>query len=70
MNKSGILLELYDVLREGGGIRINECCGKYCISVATFRRYIAFLRGYFNEHYGSDVIYCGASEEYRIGPCP
>ena len=29
-------------------------------------RYIAFLRGYFNEVRGSEIVYDSASAEYRI----
>ena len=51
-NKSYFLLLMYDALRAGDGLRISDCCGRYEISVATFRRYIAFLRGYCNEVLG------------------
>ena len=57
---------MYDELRGGAGIRLAECCGRYEISVATFRRYISFLRGYFNEVCGSEIVYDSASAEYRI----
>lgn len=66
MGKCYILLQMYDELRGGAGIRLAECCGRYEISVATFRRYIAFLRGYFNEVRGSEIVYDSASAEYRI----
>lgn len=66
MNKSYILLQMYDRLRKGGRLRINECCGQYEISEVTFRRYIAFLRGYFNEMYGQEIIYNAADAEYKI----
>ncbi len=56
-SKSYILLQLYDRLRTGGVIRITECCGAFEISVATFRRYIAFLRGYFSEMCGKELVY-------------
>ena len=57
MNKSYILLRMYDKLKAGKKIRINECCGEFQISVSTFRRYIAFLRGYFNEYCAKEIIY-------------
>ncbi len=65
MGKSYILLQMYDVLRTEGGIRISECCGKYEISVATFRRYMAFLRGYFSES-GRELIYDPENSVYRL----
>ena len=66
MGKCYILLQMYDALRSGAGIRLTECCGKFEISVATFRRYIAFLRGYFNEVYGSEVVYDAEPAVYRL----
>lgn len=66
MNKSYILLQMYDVFREGGGIKISDCCGKYQISIATFRRYIAFLRGYFAEVHGKEIIYDAENMQYSI----
>ena len=65
-NKSYILLLLYDDLRAGKGIRIAECCGQFGFSVATFRRYIAFLRGYFNEIYGQEIVYDAETLSYRL----
>ncbi len=57
MKKNYILLQMYDALRSGVGLNINDCCNRYAISVATFRRYIAFLRSYFFENYGREIIY-------------
>ncbi len=66
MNKSYIVLRLYDKFKEGKKVKINECCGEYNISVSTFRRYIAFLRGYFNEFYGQEIVYSAVTCEYRL----
>ena len=55
MNKSYILLQMYDALRLGSGIKIYDCCNAYGISVATFRRYISFLRAYFSEMHGREI---------------
>ena len=57
MSKSYVLLKMYDRLREGGGIKLCDWCAEYCFSVATFRRYIAFLRDYFAESCGGEVVY-------------
>ena len=65
-NKSYILLLLYDELRAGKGIRIAECCGRFGFSVATFRRYIAFLRGYCNEVLGREIVYDPSAAVYRM----
>lgn len=66
MGKCYVLLCMYDTLRGGDPLKIADCCGAYEISVATFRRYIAFLRGYFNEVYGMEIKYDAESSEYRL----
>ena len=66
MNKSYVVLRLYDKFRKGKKIKITECCGEYGISVSTFRRYIAFLRGYFNEFYGQEIVYLPQTMEYVL----
>lgn len=66
MNKSYILLRMYDALSKGRKLRINECCGEYDISVSTFRRYMAFLRNYFAEFYAKDIVYIPETAEYRL----
>ncbi len=65
-NKSYFLLLMYDALRAGDGLRISDCCGRYEISVATFRRYIAFLRGYCNEILGREIVYDPSAAVYRM----
>lgn len=66
MNKSYILLQMYDALRSGSGLNINDCCNRYSISVATFRRYIAFLRLYFSETYSREIGYDAQYLLYRL----
>ncbi|HJB92748.1 MAG TPA: hypothetical protein H9708_02210 [Candidatus Borkfalkia stercoripullorum] len=66
MNKSYILLRMYDALRSGAGVKITDCCGRYEISVATFRRYIAFLRGYVAEVCGREIVYDPGSAVYIL----
>lgn len=66
MNKSYILLQMYDALRLGSGIKINDCCNDYSISIATFRRYISFLRAYFSEMYGKEIVYDPPLAMYRL----
>ncbi len=70
MNKSYVLLQMYDAVRLGSGIRISDCCSAYDISVATFRRYMAFLRGYFSEMYGSEIVYDQQAMLYRLKSNP
>ena len=66
MNKSYVLLQMYDSLNEGKAIKINDCCGKYRLSLSTFRRYIAFLRGYYGEIYGKEIVYDAEKEVYFL----
>ena len=66
MSKSYIVLRMYDILREGRAIRISDCCNGFKISIATFRRYMAFLRAYFAEVYGKEIIYDPADCFYRL----
>ena len=66
MNKSYVLLRMYDDLRLGKKLTINGCCTEYHISVSTFRRYMAFLRGYFWEAYAQEIIYDSFSTEYKL----
>lgn len=57
MNKSYVLLRMYDKLKNGKFISLNDCCTEYGISVPTFRRYVAFLREYFSEVYAKEIVY-------------
>lgn len=66
MNKSYVLLRMYDELRGGMGIRLNEWCAEYNLSVSTFRRYIAFLRGYFVGVTGAEIVYDSVNEMYVL----
>ena len=66
MNKSYILLRMYDDLRLGKKVAINECCTEFKISVSTFRRYMAFLRAYFAEVYAQEIVYDAEHTEYRV----
>lgn len=65
-NKSYIVLLMYDAIRMGVGVKIDECCGRYDISVATFRRHVAFLRAYFMEQFGQNVVYDSSEKRYRL----
>lgn len=66
MNKSYVLLLMYDWLRKGKSVRITECCQEFEISVSTFRRYIAFLRTYFMQEYGKEIVYDPKEEKYLL----
>lgn len=68
MNKSYVLLKMYDAIRTDEGIKIVACCNTYGISVATFRRYMAFLRAYFMETLGREIIYDAARALYILKP--
>ena len=57
MVKSYIVLKMYDELRKGRKIDLRAWCDICKISLPTFRRHIAFLRGYLMETHGVDLIY-------------
>ena len=65
-NKSYIVLLMYDGIRVGGGVKSGGCRGMYDISVATFRRHVAFLRAYFMEQFGQNVVYDSSEKRYRL----
>ena len=66
MNKSYVLLRMYDSFCRGEGVVLNECCNACGISVATFRRYISFLREYFAEVNGDEIVYDSALSKYVL----
>ena len=43
---------------------MRDCCDLLHISVPTFRRYIALLRVYVMERYGTDIVYNAATRAY------
>lgn len=68
MVKSYIVLKMYDELRKGRKIDLRAWCDVYKISLPTFRRHIAFLRGYLMETHGVDLIYDRSISGYRLEP--
>ncbi len=66
MKKSSILLRIYDKLKAGKYLEINECCGEFGISVPTFRRYLSFLRDYFCENFSQEIIYDAENKKYIL----
>ena len=66
MNKSYVLLCLYEKLQSGKGIQIETCCKEFGISVPTFRRYISILRDFFWEKHNSEIKYDIKQKEYRV----
>ncbi|MBQ4268093.1 MAG: DeoR family transcriptional regulator [Clostridia bacterium] len=66
MNKSWVILALYDVLKQNGKISLEKCCAEYKISAPTFRRYLALLRSYFWEVYRCEIKYDLKTGEYAV----
>jgi len=66
MNKSYAILHIYTKLMDGNSIKSEECCNEYQISMPTFYRYLAFLRNYFCEELGAELIYDKKSEQYFL----
>ncbi|MBQ8884994.1 MAG: hypothetical protein IJY62_01275 [Clostridia bacterium] len=65
MNKSYVILCMYEDLIGGKTLRIKDCQTEYSVSVPTFRRYIALLREYFAERRAVDIVYDKEAGGYR-----
>lgn len=66
MNKSYILLGMYEDLITGQAIKIGEFCAEHGISVSTFRRYIACLRCFLADRRGDEIVYLSERSEYVL----
>ena len=66
MSKYFILLQMYDILQKGGKLEIKACCEKFGFSVATYYRYIAFLRTYLKEEYGRELLFDSLEKNYSV----
>lgn len=56
LNKSQIILHMYDLLIRSKGINMNDYINKYKISVRTFQRYIAEINAFLYNQYKYQVI--------------
>ena len=54
--KSQIILYMYDVLINGGSIKLNEIMEQFGISLRTFRRYIAEINAFLCNYYKNQSI--------------
>lgn len=66
MSKYFILLQMYEILIKNGKLEVSACCERYKFSIATFYRYIAFLRKYFKEEYNKELLFNSSSREYFL----
>ena len=57
MNKTQVILYLYDVLLNGGRIYLEETMVNYDISLSTFRRYISEINIFLCNTYKNQVVY-------------
>ena len=57
MNKTQVILYLYDVLLNGGRIYLEETMVNYDISLSTFRRYISEINIFLYNTYKNQVVY-------------
>lgn len=66
MNKSFAILYLYEKLKNGEVITIEECCEEYQISIPTFRRYVRTLRDFFWEQHAQKIVYDREQKAYYL----
>ena len=57
MNKTQVILYLYDFLLNGGRIYLEETMVNYDISLSTFRRYISEINIFLCNTYKNQVVY-------------
>ena len=67
INKSQIVLYIYDDLISHKEIYINDIVNKYGISTRTFRRYIAEINAFlFNNYRNQSIQYDLKEKVYRL----
>ena len=67
INKSQIVLYIYDDLINHKEIYINDIVNKYGISTRTFRRYIAEINAFlFNNYKNQSIQYDLKEKVYRL----
>lgn len=66
MEKSIIILKMYDRLLVGDELTLEYCCEEFEISNATFHRYIALLRYYFTVMHGKELVFSREKNTYLL----
>jgi len=66
MDRTIVILNMYDDLLEDKEVNINRWCADYGISVSTFYRYIAVLREYVWEKRKQEIVYDQKINSYKI----
>lgn len=67
INKSQIILYIYDDLINHKEIYINDIVNKYGISTRTFRRYIAEINAFlFNNYRNQSIQYDSIKKSYKL----
>lgn len=67
INKSQIVLYIYDDLISHKEIYINDIVNKYGISTRTFRRYIAEINAFlFNNYKNQSIQYDSIKKSYSL----
>ena len=57
MNKSQVVLVIYDRLIKGNQILLLEVMNEFGISLSTFRRYISEINIFLSDTYQNRVVY-------------
>lgn len=67
MNKSFVILDIYNLLIKREPFNVDSISKKYSVSRRTTMRYVRLVRGFVNEYYsGYDVIFDKISKTYRL----
>ena len=66
MEKSIIILFIYDNLINGKSVNAGTCMKKFNISLSTFYRYINTLRAFVWEKNLSEIVYDAKNMTYKL----
>ena len=66
MDKSSVVLNLYDRLMKNKRLNAVEVCEEYEISIATFYRYVSILRTHVQTKCIGEMIYDPVKKSYEI----
>lgn len=66
MQKTKNVLRLYELLKQGKEIKMENFCNEYKVSIPTFRRYISLLRDFMWETSLEEIVYDKIKKVYVI----
>ena len=66
MNKCYVVLDMYERLKNGEMINLNNSCKEYGISEPTFRRYLSVLRNFCCKKLRREIAYIPKCKGYEL----